>query len=185
MGKIWDEKSIREVFEELDKSTGLSGAELPIYFGNAKGTLGCFIIKNGPAFRFSDYWFKDPEWPEESALDVIRHEYAHYMDWSLTGYTSHGSSWKTCCIRVGAVPSRLYSEGRSEYYKNKHKKEEDRLAHLNKYKTGQAIEHPQYGTGIITVLDKKERSIIARVDFGEKGVKTLDLNWIDCNCTIE
>lgn len=185
MGKIWDEKSIREVFEELDKSTGLSGAELPIYFGNAKGTLGCFIIKNGPAFRFSDYWFKDPEWPEESALDVIRHEYAHYMDWSLTGYTSHGSSWKACCTKVGAVPSRLYSEGRSEYYRRKHKRDEAKITRLNKYETGQAIVHPQYGTGVIKALDKKEHAVIARVDFGVKGIKALDLGWIDCNCTIE
>ncbi len=185
MGKIWDEKSIREVFVELDKITGLSGAELPIAFGNAKGMLGCFIISNGPRFRFSNHWFKDPEWPVESALDVIRHEYAHYLDWAENGYTSHGSSWKSCCIRVGAVPSRLYSEELSECYKRKHKKEEERLNRLNKYKTGQVIEHPQYGTGVITELDKKEHSVIARVNFISKGVKALDLNWIDCNCVIK
>ena len=184
MGKIWDEQSIREVFAELDNRTGLSGAELPIYFGNAKGRLACFIC-GGPAFRFSDYWFKNTDWPIESALDVIRHEYAHYMDWSENGYTSHGSSWKTCCIKVGAVPSRLYSEGRSEYYKNKHKREEDRFIRLNKYKTGQSIVHPQYGVGVIALLDKKERSIVAHVDFGPKGIKALDLNWIDCNCAIK
>lgn len=41
--KVWDEKTIREEFKRLDSMTGLHGADLPITFGKAKHTLGCFV----------------------------------------------------------------------------------------------------------------------------------------------
>ena len=42
--KVWDEERIREEFKKLDSMTGLHGADLPITFGKAKHTLGCFYI---------------------------------------------------------------------------------------------------------------------------------------------
>ena len=42
--KVWDEERIREEFKRLDNMTGLHGADLPITFGKAKHTLGCFYI---------------------------------------------------------------------------------------------------------------------------------------------
>ena len=44
--KVWDEERIRDEFKKLDSITGLHGADLPITFGKAKHTLGCFYIDN-------------------------------------------------------------------------------------------------------------------------------------------
>ena len=52
--KVWDEERIREEFKRLDSMTGLHGADLPITFGKAKHTLGCFymtlLIRNQRSF---------------------------------------------------------------------------------------------------------------------------------------
>lgn len=94
--KVWDEERIREEFKKLDSITGLHGADLPITFGKAKHTLGCFYIdtinKKPKKFHFSLFYFGNPKWSEASALDVIRHEYAHYMDYMFNGNSSHGAS---------------------------------------------------------------------------------------------
>ena len=94
--KVWDEERIREEFKKIDSITGLHGADLPITFGKAKHTLGCFyfhtINKKPYKFHFPLLYFGDPEWSEASALDVIRHEYAHYMNCVLHGESGHGAS---------------------------------------------------------------------------------------------
>lgn len=77
MNKKWTEADIREEMAKLDLKTGLNGAELPISFNNSKCTLGLYYSTNGGSFKFSNYYFQDPNWPIEAALDVIRHEYAH------------------------------------------------------------------------------------------------------------
>ncbi|MBR1597928.1 MAG: hypothetical protein IJ661_03320 [Lachnospiraceae bacterium] len=58
---IWNEKEIREEMQRLDKITGKSGSELPIYFDNSQRTLGRFWFKE-MKFTFSNYYFKDDEW---------------------------------------------------------------------------------------------------------------------------
>ena len=59
--KVWDEERIREEFKRLDSMTGLHGADLPITFGKAKHTLGCFYIDNinkkPKKFHFSLFYF--------------------------------------------------------------------------------------------------------------------------------
>lgn len=112
---IWDEARIRAEIARLDGITGLSGAKLPILFFNARRTLGQFGVHdpNGAElmyFRFSHHWFQRPDWPAEHALDVIRHEYAHYVNWVRHRQSGHNSSWKKCCILVGARPERLHRE---------------------------------------------------------------------------
>lgn len=77
MKTIWTEAAIRAEMTKLDKKTGLKGAELHISFNNAKCILGVYYSTNGGSFKFSNYYFQDTKWPIESALDVIRHEYAH------------------------------------------------------------------------------------------------------------
>lgn len=59
----------------------------------------------------------------ESALDVIKHEYAHHMDHMIYGHGGHGSTWKLCCGIVGASPIRCYNESRADYYRQKHLEE--------------------------------------------------------------
>lgn len=80
MKTVWNEATIRAEIAKLYKKTGLSGTELPISFNNAKCTLGVYYSIDGGLFKFSNYYFQDPEWPIESALDVIMHEYAHHME---------------------------------------------------------------------------------------------------------
>lgn len=179
---IWNEKRIRTELERLDSRTGLAGANLPITFGNAKGTLGMFSADKQMYFRFSNYWFQNPDWPEESALDVIRHEYAHYMDWELYGNSGHGRTWKACCVKVGAMPLRLYSEERSEYYRNVHRKEKELSRKYDCYKVGQAVRHPKFGEGVITAVTGEGISRIAEIEFEKVGCKRISIKWLDENC---
>ena len=81
MGKIWNESMIRKEIKALDAITGLDGASLKISFMRSAHTLGLFSAEGDMWFKFSMNYFHDPEWPEESAVGVIRHEYAHYMTW--------------------------------------------------------------------------------------------------------
>lgn len=110
---IWSEDRIRAEIARLDRKTGGNGASLPITFSNAKHTLGQFgiIDPKGAAlmyFRFSHHWFQKPDWPEELALDTIRHEYAHYLNWIRFHGKGHDGTWKQCCRMVGARTERLY-----------------------------------------------------------------------------
>jgi len=182
---IWNEKEIREEMQRLDKITGKSGSELPIYFDNSQRKLGCFWPKE-MEFTFSNYYFKDDEWSIECALDVIRHEYAHYLDVVLYGNCGHGRTWKMCCGIVGARPERLYNDAQDEYYKKKHRKEEALLEEIEmiskKYIKGNKIIHPQFGTGVI--LGVLGSGINRRVNilFDDSVNKEFSLKWIDERC---
>lgn len=176
---IWEEKRIRDVIASIDKETGLSGAEVEIRFDNARQRLGCFSCQDDMYFSFSVNWFHNPEWPEEAALDVIRHEYAHYMDWMVYKKIGHGKTWKACCVKVGAVPVRLYSDSRCDYYKSKEITEKNRQQSLSKYEEGQTIKHPLYGNGTIISIKKNGRTLIAGVLFEHYGTKSLDLSWLE------
>lgn len=178
----WTESTIREELSRLDKKTGLKGSSLPISFNNARCTLGLYSSVNGGSFKFSNYYFQDPSWPVEEALDTIRHEYAHYMDHILYGHGGHGSTWKLCCGVIGAMPIRRYNEKRAEYYRQKHLEEDKLSEHYDTYRIGDAIEHPMFGTGVIIDIfgESVTRSVI--VEFTSAGVKKLGLAWVDTNC---
>lgn len=182
MNSKWTESAIREEMKKLDAKTGLRGAELPISFNNAKCTLGLYCSENGGSFKFSNYYFQDPDWPFESALDVIRHEYAHHMDHMFYGHSGHGSTWKLCCGIVGTMPIRCYNEKRADYYRQKHL-EEDRLSeHYDAYHIGDAIEHPKFGVGVITDIFGESVNRSVTIEFTSVGVKKLGLAWVDSNC---
>lgn len=184
MNIIWDEKRIRRELERLDGITGLHGAELPMTFGNARFTLGQF--SGCPMeFRFSNYWFQDPNWPVECALDVIRHEYAHYMDYEIYGNSSHGSTWKTCCCAVGAAPRRLYSEEQEEYYRRRHQKEDEMNRKYDTYQVGDLLLHPRYEFGKICSIEGEGVNRYVLVDFDTVGMKKLAVRWVAENCEVE
>ncbi|MCM1364500.1 MAG: SprT-like domain-containing protein [Faecalibacterium sp.] len=176
---IWDEERIREEIAKLDLITGLEGRNLPIVFGNARHRLGSFYAGENMSFRFSNYWFGNPEWTVESALDVIRHEYAHYMNWVINRERGHGNSWKACCIRVGALPRRLYNSEIDNYYKELHLKEDELFDELSKYKNGHKVTHPKYGKGVIKSIEKSGSFMFAVVSFESVGEKRIDLKWLD------
>ena len=182
MKTIWTEEAIRTEMTKLDKKTGLKGAELPISFNNAKCTIGLYYSTNGGSFKFSNYYFQDPEWPIESALDVIRHEYAHHMDHMIYGNVGHGVTWKHCSGIVGASPIRCYNENLTEYYKQKHLKESIISEHYDTYNIGDRIEHPQYGVGIIEEIYGDGVCRCVYIRFQKNDCKMLELGWVDRNC---
>lgn len=184
MGIIWDENSIREEMKRLDAKTGLGGAVLPISFGDSRHTLGMFSSRDGGVFRFSKRYFKNPDWPEEMALDVIRHEYAHYMDFVLYGNVGHGLSWKKCCGVVGALPLRCYKDEIADQAKRKHEKEKELTERFDGYQIGKSIKHPTYGIGVIRDITGEALNRRMVVDFQTKGEKELGLAWVDKNCEV-
>ncbi|MBR5179532.1 MAG: hypothetical protein IKW90_12145 [Lachnospiraceae bacterium] len=182
MKKVWDEDAIRKELARLDGITGLNGAELPIRFTDAQCVIGCYHLNNGERFSFSRIYFMDPEWAEESALDTIRHEYAHYMDYAIYGNVGHGWTWKKCCSVVAACPVRLYNSWKNDYYNKKQTEKEQKLLGMHDYKAGDYIIHPKYGKGMITTIAGVEIMKTIQVEFETAGVRKLSLAWVSDNC---
>lgn len=181
----WDEAAIRAELARLDGITHLNGAALPIRFGSGRSTLGYFGYPSSGEcyFRFSLYYYGDPDWPDEEALDTIRHEYAHYMDYVRHGHSGHGAAWKACCREIGALPQRLYDKSRAEYYTRLHKREAEEAARFSSaYAAGGRIVHPRYGVGVIEEVTVDAATHYALIRFGEAGTKKLDLAWVEKNC---
>ena len=93
---MWTEEMIREEMRKLDERTGLHGSELPIVFGTAKTRVGGLGVRDGKPSRAQAY-------------DLIRHEYAHYMDVCRRGTSDHGPHWKACCQELGEDLDRCFS----------------------------------------------------------------------------
>ena len=180
---LWDEDKIRQELQRLDDRTGLNGSDLIIKFNNAKRCLGEYNSQE-MTFRFSNYYFQDPDWPVEEALDVIRHEYAHYMAHMIYGEQGlgHNPYWRKCCLVVGAHPIRCYNKEREQYHYKKHKEEALLSARFDTYHIGDTIIHPKYGVGVICQFlgDGIGRSV--DVNFSSVGVKRLGLKWVDHYC---
>lgn len=116
--RTWTEDKIRSIIRKLDEKTGLNGAALPIAFKSYEHILGHYRRVEPKAFGFNRKFFNSPATGEAEAIDVIRHEYAHYyVDVAhLERYighsrreTSHGDDWKWACKMVGADPSRCHN----------------------------------------------------------------------------
>lgn len=178
----WNEAAIRRELARLDARTGLHGAQLLISFSRAKTILGQFSAEGEGSFRFSTVYFHDPTWPVEEALNVIRHEYAHYMEHVLYGKGGHGSTWKKCCSAVGAVPQRCYSSRVARLLQGKHEQERALSGQCDSYRVGDRIEHPRFGAGRIEAIqgESVHRLAVLSFDTGEK--KTLGLAWLHQNC---
>lgn len=181
MKRIWDEERIRNEIAELDKITGLKGADLMITFTDSKCNIGQFSI-SFMRFRFSDYWFQNEEWPIESAQNTIRHEYAHYMNYSLYGNRGHGRTWKQCCLIVGALPVRLHDIKMDELYQKRNNEKKEIVAKLSKYEIGRSIIHPKYGKGEIIGFSGDGVNKRVEIIFDESFSKVFSLKWINDNC---
>lgn len=125
---------------------------------------------------------EDIYFPVEEAIDTIRHEYAHYMDFVLNGKLGHSTSWKQCCIHIGALPIRLYSEDRADYYRKKHEKERQENVKLSQLSPGTIIEHPCFGHGVVLSSTGFDNSRILHVAFSTVGQKALSASWVLNNC---
>lgn len=178
----WNEAKIRKEMARLDAKTGLNGAKLDIKFIDIGSVLGRY--NSVGFFEFSKKYFEDPEWPEELALDTIRHEYAHYADHMIYGNCSHGKTWKKCCIEVGAKPLQYYNPNSPsvKYYKNKYAEDAKLEARFSEYSKGDHIQHPKYGRGIIKVIIENPADQCAIVYFKSVGIKKLSMKWVVKNC---
>jgi len=184
MNNIWNESRIREELQRLDQKTGLSGAKLPIVFNNAKCSLGCFSIDEDEPkrFCFSNYYFQDENFPYEEAIDTIKHEYAHYMDYVLYGGLGHEASWRQCCLRIGALPFRLYSEERASYYRKKHEALLREQGMLDRFLPGTVVEHPRFGRGEVLCSSGADQGRVLQIVFSKVGRKMLNASWVLNNC---
>lgn len=182
MNRLWNEAAIRAEMKKLDEQTGLSGAKLPISFDKKKHRLGAYSLENGGEFYFSTYYYDNPDWPEECAIDTIRHEYAHYMDHVLYGEVGHGETWKKCCRVVGGLPVRYYYSAMSNLHQKRHREEERNENLCGTYPVGCRIIHPRYGEGIINAIDGDAVNRRVTVEFASVGEKKLGISWVDENC---
>lgn len=183
--RIWNEERIREEMRRLDKKTGLHGAELPIRFGAARSYLGYYMLSINDQkehFYFSDAYFQDPQFMEEEALDVIRHEYAHYMNHEVYGGDGHDTTWKMCCKAVGANPLRRYNLDRQKYLKRKHERESEISEMCDVFQCGMEIVHPSYGNGRIVSIDGVADKRTLKIEFRTAGEKRLSAGWVFVNC---
>lgn len=115
--KEWDENKIRWIIDNIDKKTGLHGAEIRIVLANHAGALGCYQFVGEEVFWFKPSFINNDDTPEAAVIDLIRHEYAHYYVHAANlkrfiGHskreTSHGKDWRWACKMVGAIPTRCY-----------------------------------------------------------------------------
>lgn len=181
---IWDKERIRKELRRLDRITGFDGASLPILFENCRSHLGIFYSKDavhGMHFRFSNPWFQNPDWPVEAAIDVIRHEYAHYLDLMQYGNLGHGRTWKSCCHQIGANPLRCYNRVHARAYRDRHIMDELYREHYAQYQPGLVIQHPVYGMGQITAVEGEGTNTVVCAAFAA-GEKRLSAQWIERNC---
>ena len=188
---IWTEEAIRNEIRKLDAKTGLSGADLPIYICKKlqKKALGAFVHNEEQiCFAFSRFYFDDPNFLDEEAINVIRHEYAHYMKHVLYGprrrsQRMHDEEWIICCNEIGAIPVTRYDRTRYEYYRQKHATEERVSEQLEAYQAGDLIIHPEFGKGVIREITGAGSKRNAVIDFrNHETTKLFGLRWIDENC---
>ncbi len=185
MPTIWTEERIREEMRRLDKKTGLHGADLPIEFFRGRSLLGQYCLTEDKGFRFSVTYLDDPNWSEQSALDLIRHEYAHYMDHVLNGTVRppfHGTKWKACCSSIGGRPIRCYDAEVEMGYKKRSVTAASTAIRYGAYEVGKSIVHPTFGRGMIVAANGEGPARILDVKFEGVGVKRLGTAWVDKNC---
>lgn len=119
----WTSEDIRMVIYALDEKTGMDGADLPIciYNGTDVKALASYtpMQKGNPlfrSFRFSAKYFDNDSFKDSAAIDVIRHEYCHYLVDVLdlksvfNEDNSHGKAWKTMCHLINVDPRSTYNE---------------------------------------------------------------------------
>jgi hypothetical protein len=117
----WRVEDFREVIRGLDEKTGMNGASLSICAVKAMGkngnTLGSYRPRKDASwgyFSFSLMYFDDNKFDDLDAIDVIRHEYCHYLVDALGlnevfhDQSVHGIAWKTACGLLNTDQSATY-----------------------------------------------------------------------------
>lgn len=184
---LWTAEEIRKEIRKLDKITGLAGAELPIHFHKRGRAVGRFSYSSegSLSFSFNTQYFDDPTMPPEVLLDVVRHEYAHYMDYIDRGKSGHGKSWKMCCLVVGALPLRYFSMERVWRISELRQQRQKRNEQFDAVSAGMYVSHPRFGSGRIVCIRGTELNRVAEVTFANGDRKSLGLGWVCDHCPPE
>jgi len=186
--KVWTEADFRKELLRLDqyvkktKGIDLVGSKLEIvYSEKARCTLGMYYSRE-KKFKFSLLFFNS-DVPEACAIDVIRHEYAHYYADVVFGYCGgHGALFKAACRIVGANPSTYYSK---QFESSARKKEElDAMVYESIVKPGQVVLHPSFGEGRVLSVEGSKHTALLKINFGCQGVKQIDEVWLKNNGVI-
>lgn len=174
----WSKDAIRQEIRRLDGITGLKGADVTVRLYEEREPLGyfTFIDPVRMTFGFSSTRFEDPKFTQAEALDVIRHEYAHYMEYVIYGEsTDHGENWKACCRKIGARPQNFYTEEWKELARTRDKAVQERTR-LDGFSVGTHIRHPEFGEGKVENVQRFPTMTLISVRFGDT-VKVLDVDW--------
>lgn len=142
---------------------------------------------------------------KEDRLDLYKHEYAHYMQYNMEIPKRyewqpgiHGSAWKYCCSLVGAAPTPYYKAGEAlmkkdydkvlknpihdktvplrDTYRRERKYQEQKNSVVH-YQTGEMVEHPKFGKGVVENIEQLTGSVRLHIRFGEE-VKVIDQKWL-------
>lgn len=179
----WSKDTIRAEIRRLDAMTGLNGSAVTVRLYTQPEPLGLFTFIDPVrmTFGFSSARFEDPKFTKEEALDVIRHEYAHYMEYALYGEsTDHGKNWKSCCRRIGARPENFYTKEWADYARGKQKRLQERTR-TDGLAAGRKIVHPSFGEGMIEEIRRLKTASLLTIRFAD-CTKTLDAEWTRKNC---
>lgn len=111
MELIWTVEDIREIFNELDKKTGLDTTNIPILISNnIKRVFGKVCYKDNKIHKvlFSSI-LTNGNYKKEDVMEVIIHEYAHiYCFYTYSKRCGHNSLFYKHCEELGGVPSRTF-----------------------------------------------------------------------------
>lgn len=114
----WMIEDIKNIICHLDMKTGMNGVDIPVYFeksmGNNGETLGSYRGGYFRSFSFSREYFDDPLFLDRAAIDVVRHEYCHYLVEALGLHElyedddPHGLAWKSACAFLNTDDTGTY-----------------------------------------------------------------------------
>lgn len=110
------ERFIRIEMINLDKITGISTMKSAIIITNSCDLAGTYSPYTSPErFSFSRYFFTDTNISTDILIYIVRHEYAHCLNFRLYGKSGHDLWFKHCCETINCFPD----ESIYEYIRNK------------------------------------------------------------------
>lgn len=99
------ERLIRDEMHRLDSLTGISTDESPVFLTDSYNLVGTYSPFTYPdCFSFSKKFFSDENINTETLLYIVRHEYAHCMNFRIYGQRGHGWWFKHCCEIIDCYP---------------------------------------------------------------------------------
>lgn len=183
----WPRERIRQEIRQLDHRTGLNGTRLAIDFSEDEKTIGSFTHTAGNIplhFTFSTRFFERPSFSDAEVIDVIRHEFAHYMKCVRhpdVEEDSHGPLWQQCCREIGAVPQARHSY--STQYRAERLQQHMLLSDADEIvQPGLTINHPRYGECTISHISHCRDMPRVSLTLPNGRVRKCTMQWLIDNC---